>query len=60
MSTEHLMRMIAREYFQGLAVLTGLRSGPQGRLPARSDAPEGRESEDIARPDGRAEGRKPR
>jgi len=29
-------------------------SGPQGRPPARSDAPEGRVSEDIARPDGRA------
>ncbi|MFN4021211.1 MAG: hypothetical protein ACK4IC_11920, partial [Erythrobacter sp.] len=32
----------------------GLPSGPQGRLPARSDAPEGRVSEDIARPDGLA------
>lgn len=57
MSTERLMRLLATEYYQGLAVLTGLRSGPQGRLPARSDAPEGRVSEDIARPDGRAEGK---
>ncbi len=59
MSSRILMTMIAAQLSHELAVLNGLRSGPQGRPPARSDAPAGRVSEDIARPDGRAERQTP-
>jgi hypothetical protein len=55
MSQHILMTIIAQLLSRDLAFLNGLSRCPQGRPPARSDAPAGRVSEDIARPDGRAE-----
>lgn len=59
MGLNAFMTIIGQQLARDLAVLNGLRSGPQGRTPARSDAPSGRVSEDIARPDGRAERQTP-
>jgi hypothetical protein len=59
MSLHTMMTIIGQQLTRDLAVLNGLRSGPQGRPPARSDAPAGRVSEDVARPEGRAERQAP-